>query len=59
MISKPKTRKILDELLYLHDLECDLYDEILNLDISDKKKDSICDKLNELLNKLCERVEKQ
>lgn len=50
---------MLDELLYLHDLECSVYDEILDLNISDKKKDSICDKLNELLNKLYERIENE
>lgn len=55
---KTRSNKIsnisISKFMYLHNLECDLYDEILELDITDSKKDSICDKLNELLNNLME-----
>ena len=51
-----KPKKINDLHLRLHELEVQVYDDILSLDISDQKKDSICGKLNELLNILYKRV---
>lgn len=49
-VKEINSNNTISRFMKLHNLECDLYDEILELSIADSKKDSICDKLNMLLN---------